>query len=159
MSLEQDQSVHPFRIPLTPAFYKNNDKTYSLISTIVWLTYHKNIRRADFFSISGPIHLNAVPKRKIPSPRFPVSRTALGPTQLPIQWVPRGGVFPWRWNGRGVKLTTHLHLVSRSKNAWSYTSTPPIRLHGVLLSWKYRDNFTMEKLVHFQSAGLQYPAT
>jgi len=33
-----------------------------------------------------------------------------------------------------VKLTTHLHLVPRSKNEWSYTSTPPIRLHGVVLS-------------------------
>jgi hypothetical protein len=36
--------------------------------------------------------------------------------------------------GRGVKLITHLHLVPRSKNEWSYTSTPPIRLHGVVLS-------------------------
>jgi len=26
--------------------------------------------------------------------------------------------------------------VPRSKNAWSYTSTPPIRLHGVVLSLK-----------------------
>jgi hypothetical protein len=25
--------------------------------------------------------------------------------------------------GRGVKLTTYLHLVPRSKNKWSYTST------------------------------------
>jgi len=32
-----------------------------------------------------------------------------------------------------VKLTTHLYLVPRSKNAWSYTSTPPIRLRGVML--------------------------
>jgi hypothetical protein len=24
-------------------------------------------------------------------------------------------LFPWRYNGRGVKLTTHLHLVPRSK--------------------------------------------
>jgi len=40
-----------------------------------------------------------------------------------------------------VKLTTHLHLVPRSKNEWSYTSsTPPIRLHGVTV--KHRDNFT-----------------
>jgi hypothetical protein len=36
---------------------------------------------------------------------------------------------------RGVKLTTHPHLVPRSKNAWNYTSTPPVRLHGVVLSW------------------------
>jgi hypothetical protein len=32
-----------------------------------------------------------------------------------------------------VKLTTHLHLKPRSKKAWSYTSTPPISLHGVVL--------------------------
>jgi hypothetical protein len=29
---------------------------------------------------------------------------------------------------------THLHLVPRSKNEWSYIYTPPIRLHGVVLS-------------------------
>jgi hypothetical protein len=45
------------------------------------------------------------------------SSTALGPNQPPIQWVP-GAV------SLGVKLTTHLHLVPRSKNEWSYTSTP-----------------------------------
>jgi hypothetical protein len=33
-----------------------------------------------------------------------------------------------------VKLTAHFHLVLRSKNAWSYTSTLQIRLHGVVLS-------------------------
>jgi hypothetical protein len=37
-------------------------------------------------------------------------------------------------SGRAVKLTTHLHLVPRSKNAWSYTATPPIRLYGIVLS-------------------------
>jgi hypothetical protein len=40
------------------------------------------------------------------------------PTQPPMQWVP-GAL------SLGVKLTTHLHLVPRSKNEWSYTSTPP----------------------------------
>jgi hypothetical protein len=44
------------------------------------------------------------------------------------------GLFPWGQSDRGVKLTTHLHLVPRSKDAWSYTSTPPIRLHGVVFS-------------------------
>jgi len=33
-------------------------------------------------------------------------------------------------------LTTHLHLVLRSKIELSYTSTPPIRLYGVVLSEK-----------------------
>jgi len=37
---------------------------------------------------------------------------------------------------RGVKLTTHLQIVPRSKNAWSYTSTPTILLHGLVLSLK-----------------------
>jgi len=32
------------------------------------------------------------------------------------------------------KLTTQLHLVLRSKNEWSYTSTHPIRPHGVVHS-------------------------
>jgi hypothetical protein len=42
------------------------------------------------------------------------------------------GLFPWGWGGRGVRPTTHLHLVPRSKNAWSYTSTPKIGLHGMV---------------------------
>jgi hypothetical protein len=61
-----------------------------------------------------------------------VSVTALEPTQPPIQWVP-GAL------SLGVKRPVreadhHLHLVPRSKNEWSYTSTPPVRLHGVVLS-------------------------
>jgi len=42
--------------------------------------------------------------------------------------------FPGGKGGLDVKLTTHLHLVPRSKNAWSYTSTPQIRRHGMVLS-------------------------
>jgi hypothetical protein len=34
----------------------------------------------------------------------------------------------------------HIHLLPRSKNECSYTSTPPIRIHGVVLSLKHRDN-------------------
>jgi len=34
------------------------------------------------------------------------------------------GHFSWRQSGRDVKLTTHLHLMRRSKNAWSYNSIP-----------------------------------
>jgi hypothetical protein len=33
-----------------------------------------------------------------------------------------------------LQLTTHLHLMPTSKNERSYTSTPPIRFHGVVLS-------------------------
>jgi hypothetical protein len=61
-----------------------------------------------------------------------VSRMALEPTQLPIQWVP-GAL------SLGVKQLGHEadHSPTYSaeiKNAWSYTSTPPICLHGMVLS-------------------------
>jgi hypothetical protein len=44
------------------------------------------------------------------------------------------GSFPGGKAAGGVKLTTHLQIAPRSKNECSYTSTPPIRLHGVVLS-------------------------
>jgi hypothetical protein len=43
------------------------------------------------------------------------------------------GSFPGGKAAGSVKLTTHLHLVPRSKNEWNCTSTPT-RLHGVVLS-------------------------
>jgi hypothetical protein len=60
------------------------------------------------------------------------SRTALGPTQPPIHWVP-GALSP------GVKHPGHEAdhsppSSSEVKNAWSYISTPPIRLHGVMFN-------------------------
>jgi hypothetical protein len=49
-------------------------------------------------------------------------------------------------SGRGVKLTTHLHLAPRSKNAWSYTSNPQYASwHGAQLK-KHGDNFTFTLL-------------
>jgi hypothetical protein len=69
------------------------------------------------------------------------SRLALGPTQPPIQWVP--GVL-----SLGVKQQEHEadHSTPSSakvKKVSSYTSTPPILLHGVVLNEKkHRDNFT-----------------
>jgi hypothetical protein len=46
----------------------------------------------------------------------------VGPTQPPIQGVP-GALF-LVVKQLGVKLTTHLHLLPGSKNAWRYISTP-----------------------------------
>jgi hypothetical protein len=59
------------------------------------------------------------------------SRSAVGPTQPPIQWAP-GALSP------GVKgpgrEPDHLPPSSAEvKNACNYTSTPLIRLHGVML--------------------------
>ena len=39
---------------------------------------------------------------------------------------------------QGVKLTTHLHLLIKVTNEWSYTAALPIRLHSV-----DRGNFTV----------------
>jgi hypothetical protein len=50
------------------------------------------------------------------------------------------GLFPWGWSGRGVKLTTHLHLGPRSRMRGSI---PPPRY--TFMTWclvKHRDNFT-----------------
>jgi hypothetical protein len=59
----------------------------------------------------------------------PASRLALG-TQPPIQWVP-GVLSPGVKRGRGVTLTTHPHLVPKLSMSWSYTSSPPMCLHGM----------------------------
>jgi hypothetical protein len=59
-----------------------------------------------------------------------VSRTALGPILPPIQWVLGALSLRVKRPGR-----TADHLPSSNvevKNAWSYTSTPPIRLHGLV---------------------------
>jgi hypothetical protein len=60
------------------------------------------------------------------------SRPALGPTQPPTKEVP-GALF---W---GVKQLRHEADHSppsnaKVKNVWSYTSTPPIHIHGMVFS-------------------------
>jgi hypothetical protein len=60
------------------------------------------------------------------------SSSALGPTEPPIQWVP--GALSLEVKRPGCEADYSPHLVPRSKNMWSYTSTPPIRPHGVVLS-------------------------
>jgi hypothetical protein len=52
-----------------------------------------------------------IPGRGKIVPSSTTSTPALGPTHRPIQWVPC--YIPGRKSRRGVKLTTHLHLVQR----------------------------------------------
>jgi hypothetical protein len=61
-----------------------------------------------------------------------VSRTALGPTQPPIQWVP--GALSLGVKRPGREADHSPPSSAEAKNAWSYTSISSIRLHGVVLS-------------------------
>jgi hypothetical protein len=56
-----------------------------------------------------------------------VSRMVLGPTQHPIQWV-------LEVKQPGCETDYSLPSSAKVKSAWSYTSTPTIRLNGVVLS-------------------------
>jgi hypothetical protein len=60
------------------------------------------------------------------------SRTALGPTEPPVRLVPGALSLGVKRPGGACDLSPPSSAVV--KNAWSYTSTSPIRLHGVVLS-------------------------
>jgi hypothetical protein len=67
------------------------------------------------------------------------SRTAQGPTQPPIQWVP-GALF-LEVKQPGCEADHSPPFSAEVKNTWSYTSTPQY----VFMAWclvKLRDNFT-----------------
>jgi hypothetical protein len=68
-----------------------------------------------------------------------VSRTALGPTQPPIQWEP--GAISLGVKRPGREADHPPPSSAEVKNAWSYTSIPEY----VFMAWclvKHRDNFT-----------------
>jgi hypothetical protein len=76
------------------------------------------------------------------------SRTALGPTQPPIQWVP--GALSLGVKRLGREADHSSPCSADFKNAWSYTST----LQYVFMVWclvKHRDNFTFTFLMRFTS--------
>jgi hypothetical protein len=60
------------------------------------------------------------------------SKTTLEPTQPPIQWLP-GALSP-RIKRPGREVNHTPPPSAEVKNGWSYTYTPLIRLHGVMLS-------------------------
>jgi len=60
-----------------------------------------------------------------------VSRLALGPTQPHIQWVP--GVLSLGVNRPEREAAHSPPSNAEIKNAWSYTYTPQIRPHSVVL--------------------------
>jgi hypothetical protein len=60
------------------------------------------------------------------------SRPALGPTQPPIQWLP--GALSLGIKRLGREAAHSPPSTAEVMNAWSYTSTLPIRLYGVVLN-------------------------
>jgi hypothetical protein len=59
------------------------------------------------------------------------SRPALGPTQSSVQWVPEYFTPGMKRRERGVDRSPQSN--AEVKNAWSYTSIPPVRHHGVVV--------------------------
>jgi hypothetical protein len=69
-----------------------------------------------------------------------VSIPTLGPTQPPIQWIP--GALSLGVKRPHPEADHSPPSSAKVKNACSYTYTPPIRLHGVVLSLKkHRDKY------------------
>jgi hypothetical protein len=62
----------------------------------------------------------------------PQIKTALGPTQPPIQWV--RGALSLGIKRPGREADHSPPSSAEVKNTWSFTSTPPMCLHGVVLS-------------------------
>jgi hypothetical protein len=65
--------------------------------------------------------LNMAIGRHFIFPLASVSRAAVGPIQPPVQWVPVV-LSPGLKRGRGATLTTHPHLVPRSRMSRSHVS-------------------------------------
>jgi hypothetical protein len=87
-----------------------------------------------------------------------VSRPALGPTQASLKWVL--GALSLGVKRPGCEADHSPPSNADVKNAWSYTSAPPVRLHGVVFSFKkkHKDNFTflhfIIKVLHFRTQKL-----
>jgi len=81
------------------------------------------------------------------------SRQALGPTHPPIQWVLGALSLGIKRPGRDAQ---HWHPSSAEvKNAWSYTCIPPVRFHGVVLSWKSTEGTLMAEMALIYCNRLQ----
>jgi hypothetical protein len=61
-----------------------------------------------------------------------MSRLALGPTQPPIQWIT--GALSLGVKQPGHEADHSPPFIADINNAWSDTFTPPIHLHGMVLS-------------------------
>jgi hypothetical protein len=101
---------------------------------IICFNKHKPVRSVsivfDYGLNDRAIEVRSPAEAKRIFPLASVSRSTLGPTQPPVQWVPEV-LSPGLMRGRGVTLTTHPHLLPRSIMSRSYISSPAKLLSGV----------------------------
>jgi len=97
----------------TNSHYSSNNENYTT-AIMKWKTKGNESKEHHLFSVSL------------------VFIMALVPTQPLIQWVPGALSLGVKRPGREAHHSPPSS--AEVKNAWNYTSTPPIRLHGVVLS-------------------------
>jgi hypothetical protein len=88
---------------------------------------HRSITRAGFEPTTAVLLLSKTTRA------LDCSATGIGAVMCVLIEIQSSNVM-LEWLALLLGSQTHLHLVPRSKNEWSDTSTPPIRLHGVVLS-------------------------
>jgi hypothetical protein len=88
------------------------------------------VKFTEYIPVDMPCRGSIPSRRERIFPLASVTIPALGPVQPPVQRV-SGVLSPGLKCGRGVTLTTHPYLVSRSRMSRSYTSSPAKRFHGV----------------------------
>jgi hypothetical protein len=105
---------------LPSSLFSSNAVYISHSSHVCWVIAQSVYRWATGWTI-GVLGFDS--PRRLGIFLFPsASRTALGPTQPPIQWVPGALSLRVKWPGREADHSPPSN--AEVKNAWSYTSTP-----------------------------------
>jgi hypothetical protein len=107
---------------------RNSSGTSTALTNVsmIFLCASKQMRRGHGRLLPNPfpfiIHVSSY-KSMLHTFLFSTSsRLALGPTQPPIQWVPRALSSEIKWPGREAD---HSFLSCRGQERWMYTSSPP----------------------------------
>ena len=125
------------------------DVYVQLVMFVLGLKYARSLNNVDFSERSGPgsvVGIESEWGRDFPH----LSRSAVGPTQPPAQWVP--SLSPGVQSGRGVTLTPHPLLVPWSRKSRAIPLLPLWAVRPVhSLSACTRVHFTFISLLYFMS--------